>query len=134
MNQKSKHKASFVSVKKNTDRFKYNFTLTTCRYINGKLIALKQTINKIKGIIQLKLNKFDFSFAIGAMSLWIINAFIEGLIVNFSVWGLLGWRFNFITIMAWGFAVKQILDLYWRLRINGTNTKLPEKHNWYTKW
>ena len=59
----------------------------------------------------------------------IINAFIEGLIVNFAVWGLLGWRFNFITIMAWGFAVKQFLDLYWRLKINGTNTKLPEKHN-----
>ena len=129
MNPKSKGASFVFTDKKITDRFKYNFTLSGGKYINGKLIALKQTINKIKGIIQLKLNKFDFSFAIGAMSLWIINAFIEGLIVNFSVWGLLGWRFNFITIMAWGFAVKQILDLYWRLRINGTNTKLPEKHN-----
>jgi len=129
MNQKSKHKASFVSVKKNTDRFKYNFTLTTCRYINGKLIALKQTINKINSIVQLKLNKFDFKAAFGAASGWIINAFIEGLIINFSVWGLLGWKFNFITIMAWGFATKQLLDLYWRLKINGTTTKLPEKNN-----
>ena len=129
MKLRNEYKATFVPAGRNTDRFKYNFTLITGKYINGKLIALKQTTNKIRGMVQLKLNKFDFRAARGATSTWVINAFIEGIIINFAVWGLLGWRFNFITIMAWGFAVKQFLDLYWRLKINGTNTKLPEKHN-----
>jgi len=129
MNLKNKG-ASFVSVdNKNTDRFKYNFTLKTGKYIDGKLIAIRYSVNKIRGMVRLKLDKFDFRVAVSSTSIWVINAFIEGLIVNFSVWGLLGWRFNFITIMAWGFAIKQFLDLYWRLRINGTNTKLPQKHN-----
>jgi len=79
-------------------------------------------------MVQLKLDKFDFKAASTATMIWLMNAFVEGIIVNFAVWGLLGWRFNFITIMAWGFAVKQSLDLYWRLKINGTTTKLPEKH------
>ena len=79
-------------------------------------------------MVQLKLDKFDFKAAGIATMIWLMNAFVEGLIVNFAVWGLLGWRFNFITIMAWGFVVKQSLDLYWRLKINGSTTKLPEKH------
>jgi hypothetical protein len=127
--QTNNHKASFVSTEsKNTKRFKYNFILRLSRYNNEKFIALENTCKKIKEMIQLRLNKFDFGAAGTATMIWLMNAFIEGLIVNFTVWGLLGWDFNFITIMAWGFAVKQSLDLYWRLKINGTTTKLPEKH------
>ena len=129
LNQTSKSKASFVSAENgNTKRFKYKFLLRHSKYINEKLITLKNTCKKIKGMLQLKLDKFDFKAASGATVVWLLNAFVEGLIVNFTVWGLLGWKFNIITIMAWGMAVKQSLDLYWRLKINGTTTKLPEKH------
>ena len=128
-NQTNKEEIAFVRVMDdNTKRFKYNFLLRLIKYNNEKFIALKNTCKKIRGIVQLKLDKFDFKAARSAMLIWLMNAFIEGLIVNFSVWGLLGWRFNFITIMAWGCAMKYFLDLYWRLKINGTNTKLPEKH------
>lgn len=129
LNQTSKSKAGFVpSESDNTKRFKYNFLLRHSKYTNERFTALKNTCKKIKEMVQLKLDKFDFKAASSATMLWLINAFVEGFIVNFSVWGLLGWKFNFITIMAWGFVVKQSLDLYWRLKINGTTTKLPEKH------
>jgi len=111
-----------------TDNFKYKFPLTLSKYTNEKLIALKNTCKKIRGMVQLKLDKFDFNAAGIAMMIWLMNAFVEGLVVNFVVWGLLGWKFNIITIMAYGMAVKYSLDLYWRLKINGTNTKLPQKH------
>ncbi len=121
--------AGFVSTEEeNTQTFKYNSLFSPSRYVNEKFIALKNTCNKTKQTIQLKLNKFDFVLAGSATSVWLINAFIEGFIVNFSVWGLLGWRFNFITIMAWGFVVKNLLGLYWRLKTNGADTKLPQKH------
>lgn len=126
LNQTSKPKAAFVSViDGNTKRFKYKFALNLSKYKNEKLITLKNTCKKIIGIVRLELDKFDFKAASNATMMWLINAFVEGLIVNFAVWGLLNWRFNFITIMAWGMAVKQILDLYWRLKINGKPTKLP---------
>lgn len=129
LSKQIKNKAAFVSTKsENTKRFKYNFRLRLGKYNNEKFTALKNTCKKIKEMVQLKLNKFDFGAAGIAAMIWLMNAFVEGLIVNFSVWGLLGWKFNFITIMAWGFVVKQSLDLYWRLKINGTITKLPEKH------
>ena len=129
LNQTSKRNAGAVHYEsENTQRFKYKFPLKLSKYINERFIALKNTCRKIKGMVQLKLDKFDFKAASTATMIWLMNAFVEGLIVNFAVWGLLGWRFNFITIMAWGFAVKQSLDLYWRLKINGTTTKLPEKH------
>ena len=111
-----------------TDNFKYKFPLRLSKYTNEKLIALKNTCKKIRGMVQLKLDKFDFNAAGIAMMIWLMNAFVEGLVVNFVVWGLLGWKFNIITIMAYGMAVKYSLDLYWRLKINGTNTKLPQKH------
>jgi hypothetical protein len=125
----NKGSASFVPIEiEKTERFKYKIILKLSKYTNNALGAIKHTCNKIKGMIQLKLNMFDFKAASGATIIWLMNAFIEGIIVNFAVWGLLGWRFNLITIMAWGVAVKQLLDIYWRLRINGTTTKLPEKN------
>ena len=129
LNQTNKRNAGAVHWESgNTQRFKYKLPLRLSKYINERVIALKNTCKRIKGIVQLKLDKVDFKAAGIATMVWLMNAFVEGLIVNFAVWGLLGWRFNFITIMAWGFAVKQSLDLYWRLKINGTTTKLPEKH------
>jgi len=129
LNQTNKLNAGFVSLDSdNSERFKYKIPLRLSKYNSDAFTAIKNTCNKIKGVIKLKLDRIDFKKASSATTVWLLNAFVEGLIVNFAVWGLLGWRFNFITIMAWGFAITQLLDLYWRLKINGTNTKLSEKH------
>lgn len=126
LNQTNKPNAAFIPVNdENTKRFKYKLPLMLSRYTNDKLITLKNTCKKIIGVIRLKLDRFDFKTASSSTMMWLTNAFVEGLIVNFAVWGLLGWEFNFITIMAWGMAVKQTLDLYWRLKINGKPAKLP---------
>jgi hypothetical protein len=122
-------KAAFLPISDDTTkRFKYKFKLRGIKYSSERLIALKNACKKISGRVQLKLGIFDFKAASILVSVWLINAFLEGIIVNFAVWGLLGWEFNLITVMAWGFAIKQSLDIYWRLKINGTTTKLPEKN------
>ena len=122
-------KAEFLPISNDkTQRFKYKFKLRYIKYSSDRLIALKNACKKIKSRVQLKLDIFDFKAAGIIVSVWLVNAFIEGVIVNFAVWGLLGWEFNFITIMAWGFAIKQSLDIYWRLKINGTTTKFSEKN------
>ena len=124
------NKASFVNTEPEvTKRFKYNSYLFGNKYISDKLVALTNTCRKWYQMGGLKLNKFDFVSARNATLAWLVNAFIEGFIINFSAWGLLGWRFNLITIMAWGFATKQLIDIYWRLKTNGSNTKLPKKYN-----
>ncbi len=129
LNRTNKSRASFVPIENsNTKRFKYNLLLRVSKYNNNKFIDLKNICKKIKGVIKLRLDKFDFRVASNASAMWLMNAFVEGLIVNFTVWGLLGWKFNFITIMAWGIAVKQSLDFYWRLRINGTTTTVFKKY------
>ena len=129
LNPTNNRKAGFVTTKDDeTKRFKYKFKLRGVRYNNVIFIAINNTFRKIRGEVRLWLNKFDFKDAGIVTAVWLTNAFIEGLIVNFAVWGLLGWEFNFLTTMAWGVAVKQSLDIYWRLRINGTNTKLPQKN------
>lgn len=123
------NRASFKPInEEKTKRFKYKFKLSGSKYSSELFIALRNACRKIKGKIQLKLDIFDFNAAAIVIAVWLGNAFIEGVIVNFAVWGLLGWKFNFVTIMAWGFAVKQSLDIYWRLKINGTTTKLSEKN------
>ena len=123
------NKAAFISEEDDdTKTFKYNLSYSLSKYTNEKFIAIKGICIKIWQSIRLKLDKVDWAKARWALSLWLINTFVEGVIVNFSVWGLFRWRFDLITIMAWGFAVDRLLNIYWRLKINGSTTKLPEKH------
>lgn len=129
LKNKNIRKAAFVSTEDDyTERFKYNFWLKPSKYINKKFAVLKNIGIKFVQSLRLRLDKFDFAKAFSVSSIWLINAFIEGIIINFAVWGLLGWDFNLITIMAWGFVVKQTIDIYWRLKTNGSNTKLIEKN------
>lgn len=112
----------------NTKRFKYNFVHRLSKYNNEKFIGLKNACKKIGGIIKLKLDKFDFKAASNATAMWLTNAFVEGIIVNFIVWRLWGLEFGFLTIMAWGCLMKYSLDMYWRLRTNGTTATIPKKY------
>lgn len=120
--------ASFVPLESyNTKRFKYNIGLKISRYINNKLIALKTIHNKIIQRLQLWLHKVDFRAIRDDLSTWLMEALIEGFVINFIVWALLGWRFDLITMLAWGFAIKQLLSIYWRLRKDGTHSTILKK-------
>ena len=120
-------------ISNNTKRFKYNFIHRLSRYNNKNFIELKNTCKKIKGVIKLRIDKYDFKAASNATVMWLMNAFVEGLVVNFIVWRLWDLEFGFLTIMAWGCLMKYSLDMYWRLRINGTTTTIPEKYKQFSE-
>lgn len=121
-------RASFVPLESyDTKKFKYNLRLNVSKYLNSRFVALKTICNKIIQKPQLWLNEIDFKAIRNDVSTWLVEASIEGFVVNFIVWSLLGWRFNLVTLFAWGFAIKQLLSIYWRLRRDGSNSTIPKK-------
>ena len=121
--------ASFVPIEsQDTERLKYNPVLKVSKYFNKKVTAVKTFCNKIIQKSRLLLEKVDFIAIRNDSSLWLVEALIEGFLINYIVWILLGWRINLMTVFAWGFAVKQLLSIYWRLRKNGPNATIPTKH------
>ena len=121
--------AAFMPLEsQNTQKLKYNIVLGVSKYISDKFITLKNTCNKILQKSQLWMQKVDFIAIRDDTSMWLIEALIEGFIVNFAVWALIGLKFNLITILAWGFVVKQLLSIYWRLRKHGQNSTIPTKN------
>ena len=121
--------ASFVPLEyNNTKKFKYKLPLVVSKYINEKFIAFKRYCNKIIQKPQLWVQEVDFKAIRNDVSTWTIEALIEGFIINLVVWALIGWRFNFLTMLAWGFAIKQLLSVYKRLKKDGSNSTIPKKN------
>lgn len=109
--------ASFVSLEsQETQKFKYNLVFIVSEYIKSKFIAFKNNCNKLIQRLRLWLTGVDFKTMNSHTSLWLLEALIEGFILNYIVWSLMGWKFNFITLIGWGFATKQFLGIYWRLK------------------
>ncbi len=122
-------KASFVSLESHsTEKFKYNLGFKISKYINDKFVVLKTTCNKIIQKPQLWVQEVDFKAIRNDTSMWVTEALIEGFVINFVVWVLIGWKFSLLTMLAWGFAMKQLLSIYWRLRKNGTNPTILKKN------
>jgi len=59
---------------------------------------------------------------------WVIEAAVEGFTANFATHFILGWELSPMTVIAHGFAIKQTLSIYWRLRKDGPTSKLPKKN------
>ena len=120
--------ASFVPLEShNTKKFKYNLWFRFSKYTNEKFIALKTIRNKIINNPKLWVQEVDFKAIRNDVSIWLFEALIEGFIINFIVWGLIGWRFSVVTMFAWGFAMKQLLSIYERLKKDGSNSTIPKK-------
>ena len=121
--------ASFVPLESSdTERLKYNIRFRVSKYINKKFLVLKTICNRVIQKPQLWVQEVDFKAMREDLSTWIINALIEGFIINFIVWALIGWKFNLVTMLAWGFATKQLLSIYWRLRRDGTDSTIFKKN------
>ena len=120
--------ASFVPLESHDiEKFKYNGLFKISKYINSKFLVLKTACNKIIQRLQLWTHKIDFKAMRDDVSIWLIEALIEGFVINFVVWALLGWKFNLLTVFAWGFAIKQLLNIYWRLKKDGAHSTIPKK-------
>jgi hypothetical protein len=52
---------------------------------------------------------------------------LEGITANVATHFLLGIPFNVGTIVAHGIAINQGISIYWRLRKDGPNNKIPTK-------
>jgi len=121
--------ASFVSLEpRDTKKLKYNLRLRLSKYINDRSIVLKTVCNKIIQRPQLWFQEVDFKAIRNDVSVWLIEASIEGFLINFIMWALLGLKFNPITMLAWGFAMKQLLSVYRRLKKDGSNSTIPTKN------
>ena len=121
--------ASFVPIEsQDTETFKYNIGFKSIKYINDKFIVLKTICNKIIQKPRLWLDKINFKAVINDTTTWFIEAIIEGFLINFSFWALIGWKFNLITILAWGIAIKYLLGIYWRLKKNGSPSTVFKEH------
>lgn len=121
--------ASFVPLEfHDTKKFKYRTWLKVTEYINSKFIILKTICNKIIQKPLLWVAEVDFKAIKNDVSMWVVEALIEGFVINFVVWALVGWKFNFITMLAWGFAIKQLLSIYWRLKRYGADSTILKKN------
>ena len=122
--------ASFVPLEsQDTKKFKYNLRFRVSEYINERLVVLKTVCNKIIQKPQLWAHEVDFKAIRNDVLTWLIEALIEGFVINFIVWALIGWKFNLITMLAWGFLIKQSLSIYRRLLKDGSFTAIPKKDN-----
>lgn len=109
------------------EKFKYKRSPFRFRKINSALLELnkikKIAFDKIKRLLEL----FDWKKIKGVFFIWIVEAFIEGIVLNYITWILFGFSFNPLTIFAHGFLVKKSVEYWWRLRNNGTTSTIFDK-------
>lgn len=119
-------KAAFVTEEpKKSDRLIYKIFLLRSKYVSDKLIGLKRFFNSQVQFIQKEVKNVKWKALFSSVSVWITEAFIEGLTANFATHYLLGLDFNMPIILAHGIVIKQGIDIYWRLRRNGEHKRLP---------
>jgi len=123
------NKAGFVSIDSvSIESFKYNLLCNIRHRCSTTSISIKRYLNSRIQRVQYWV-ALVFWDKVGADLLtWCIEAMLEGLSLNFATHYLLGMPFNMMTAFAHGIVVKQGLSIYWRLRVNGSTTKIPTKN------
>lgn len=121
-------RASFVPLEEgNPERLKYKLNLLRSKYISDKLIELKRIKNTVVQKVKIWFQKWNWKKMSLDTSVWLIEAGIEGTTANFATHYLFGLPLNPATILAHGIAIKQGIEIYWRLKRDGENRKLPTK-------
>lgn len=114
-------KATFVNLElRDTESFKNYKHVVTKKYISNKFIKIKTLYNTVVQGSRLKLQKVDITRIKRDVAIWCSEAFIEGAIINFSLWALFEIKMSLWTIFGFGFLIKELLSLYWRLNTHGT--------------
>ena len=128
MHQKIR-RAEFVPYgEEKTSRFKYLNFYYVSRKVSESLAALKRVTNSILQKPGLWAQKVDWRKAKEETSWWILETFIEGVVVNIITNFWFGVRINPWTILAHGMTVKYALDIYWRLRQNDQRATILDKN------
>jgi len=90
-------------------------------------ISLKRSVNTIIQKPMLWASEVDWLKVREDTFFWVVGALIEGFTANIATHYLFGIKFSFMMVLAHGILISQGIDIYWRLRQHGSNTKLPQK-------
>ena len=121
--------AGFVKLEEPVnEKFKYNI-IDRFKYVISNLLKLiKDLLVKNYQGACLTASKFDWKKIRSDVFEWLSEAFIEGLTANFATHFLFKVPLNPATVMAHGIIIKQGINLFWRLRNNGSNPTIPKKN------
>lgn len=122
-------KAEFVPVVTENRVFKYEVRHKINRRYAEWIANRKR---RIKTVIQKPLlwaSLIDWKKTRGELTTWLVEAAIEGFSANLVTSVLLGMPFTPLTMMAYGFAIKHAIDIYWRLKKNGATSKLSKAND-----
>ena len=95
--------------------------------IQPKFQNLKRLFNSIIKKPRLWASKINWKETSRLLSLWFGEVLIEGFMANWSTHKLFGLEFGVGMIVAHGFLIKQLLDVYRRLRKDGEPTTIIKK-------
>ena len=111
----------------NLESFKSNGVYDKLKKIQPKLQNLKRFFKSVGGKFKLWLSYIDWNESWVLSGLWFANAFVEGIIANWWTHKIFGLEFGVGMILAHGFLITQLLDLYQRTKKDGESTKLHKK-------
>ncbi len=122
-------KAGFVPLdSQKCKEFKYVVLGNISNYLKKQKPVWRTRYNKLIQTPQLWLSEIEWNKVKKDGGLWLLEAAIEGFTANFATHYLAGVPFTIPTILAHGFAIKQGLNIYWRLKQNGANTTVSEAY------
>jgi len=125
----SMYKAEFVAYDEDVETFKYKKLHKFKHILENIKLNIKRKINSLIQKQKLWIDEIDWGAVRRDGTLWMVEAGIEGLIINFVTYFLLAADFNLFTVFAYGFAVKETLSIYWRMRNNGAIAELPKREH-----
>jgi len=111
-------KATFISEKtKKITRFKYE--------------KLYKPILDSAKFITLLIKPFNWKQIIKDCAIWIIEAFIDGILINFATWALLGDSLTVAKILAYGIVMKKVIEFMALLKKDGEYSEVhtPDKRS-----
>ena len=118
-NQPKKNKAGFVGYedraayeKARTETFKYR----KIQWFKSRWLNTKRFIKSLWQKPRLLTQKVYWKEMFQLSGVWLVEAIIEGFIANFATHFLLGWQFNFFTLLAHGFVIKRGTSLIMELK------------------
>lgn len=122
-------KARFVQIEpEKTKMFKLQGLRNLISKKNKHFINVNRKVNSVIQKTQLLLRRVNWVKVKYDSIIWIIGAGIEGFTFNFATHYLFGTQFDLMTVFAHGIIIKQGLSVYWRLRRNGSGTRLLTKN------
>ena len=121
--------AAFIPIEKQkTNTFKYWYVHKCISFINNIVPKSKLLSNLFIGKLKLLYSEFNWNLIKVDTAEWLLTVLLEGLTANYVTYILFDVTFNIYYIFAHGIVIIQGLSIYRRLKIDGTITKVSDKH------